>query len=70
MFDSQAFRSWPHILVGACCFALLFGVAVAMGEALFDGTIRLTRTVAGFGACAFLGYVGVALILRNEGGGG
>jgi hypothetical protein len=67
MFDSQAFRTWPHIFFGAFLFAILFGSAVAMGEALFDGSLRMTRAVVGLGAAAFIGYVGVAIIVRYEG---
>ena len=67
MFDTQAFRSWPQIVLGAILFAVLFGSAVAMGEALLDGAVRMTRTVLGLGTAAFLGYIGVAVIVRYEG---
>ena len=66
MFDSQAFQSWSHIIVGAFVFALLFAAAVAMGEALFEGSIRVSRAVVGLGGGAFLGYIGVAVIVRHE----
>ncbi|MEX0746760.1 MAG: ABC transporter permease [Rhodothermales bacterium] len=66
MFDSQAFRTWPLIVLGAISFAVLFGSAFAMGEALFDGSFQVTRTVVGLGAAAFVGYIGVALIVRYE----
>lgn len=67
MFDSQAFHSWPHILVGAGVFAALFGLMVAMGEALFDGYFRPSRVSLGIAAGAFIGYLGVALLIRYEG---
>ena len=70
MFDGQAFESWYHIVLGALCFAVLFGAAVAMGEALFDGSLRVTRSVVGLGGGAFLGYIGVAMLVRYEGAGG
>ena len=67
MFDSQAFHSWPHILIGAGIFAILFFVVVAMGEALFDGYLRPSRASLGLAAGAFIGYLGVALLVRHEG---
>lgn len=67
MFDGHAFQSWYHIFAGALLFALLFGMAASMGEALFDGTLRLTRSVVGIATGAFLGYLGVAYLIRREG---
>ena len=31
---------------------------------LFEGTLRITQSVVGFGVAAFVGYVGVAVLLR------
>ena len=67
MFDSQAFRSWPSILIGAGVFAGLFGLMVAMGEALFDGSLSPSSLSLGIAISAFVGYLGVALLLRYEG---
>lgn len=67
MFDSQAFHSWLHVLFGAGVFAVLFGLMVAMGEALFDGHFRPTRVTLGIAAGAFIGYIGVATLIRYEG---
>lgn len=66
MFDSQAFHSWSHILIGAGVFAILFGIMTAMGEALFDGQFRPSRASMGVAAGAFVGYLGVAILLRYE----
>lgn len=70
MFDGQVFQSWYHIVLGALCFAILFGATVAMGEALFDGSFGVSRAVVGLGGGAFVGYIGVALLVRHEGTGG
>lgn len=67
MFDSQAFHSWPYIILGAGVFAILFGLVVAMGEALFDGYFRPSRVSLVLAAGAFIGYLGVALLIRFEG---
>lgn len=65
MFDEQAFHSWPYVFAGAVLFALLFVVAGLMIELVFDGAFRVTRSVVGLGAGAFVGYVAVASILRR-----
>lgn len=67
MFDSHAFHSWPYVLIGAGLFAVMFGTMAAMGEALFDGYFRPTRVSLGLAAGAFVGYIGVAALLRWEG---
>ena len=66
MFGRQAFDSWLFVVFSAACFGLLFGVAALMGEALFDGNVRLTRAVVGLGIGAFLGYLGVAFLVRRD----
>lgn len=66
MFDSEAFHSWPHIILGASIFAVLFGLMTAMGEALFDGYFRPSRVSLGLAVGAFIGYLGVALLVRHQ----
>jgi hypothetical protein len=66
MFESHGFHSWLHVLVGACVFALMFGIMVASGEALFDGYLQPSRHSVGLSAGAFLGYIGVAVLVRRD----
>lgn len=67
MFGGRAFRTWTHVLAGACGIAVLFlGVMVMAEEVIGDGA-RVTRAGLMISAAAFLGYVGVAGIIRlNE----
>lgn len=64
MFDGRAFRSWPHILIGAVAFAGLFMTLVMMGELVFHGRFYVTRSAAGVGGGAFVGYVATAWLVR------
>ena len=66
MFDEQAFLTWPLILVGAALFAGMFMLLALMAELLLDGAFRMTPGVVGFGVAAFIGYVGTAVILRQD----
>ena len=66
MFGQQAFESWLFIVFSALCFGLLFGLAALMGEALFDGNVKLTRAVVGIGVGAFTGYICVAFLVRRD----
>jgi hypothetical protein len=66
MFDSRAFRSWPRIVGGGLGFGALFALVVLLADALFDGGFRFSRRVAAFGAGAFAGYVGIALLVRRH----
>ena len=68
MFESHGFHSWLHVFVGACVFALMFGFMVASGEALFDGHVQPSRHSVGLSAVAFLGYIGVAVLVRRDTG--
>lgn len=66
MFDARAFRTWTHVLAGACLLAVLFfGVMVMAEEVLGDGA-RVTRTGLIMSAAAFVGYLGVAWLIRVE----
>ena len=66
MFGNHAFQSWSVILVGGVVFAMLFMIVAMMTELLFDGAFRMTPGVAAFGLAAFVGYVGAAIVLRND----
>ena len=66
MFDSRAFRSWPHILLGGLGFGGLFALVLMLVDALFEGGLHLTRRAVVFGAGAFAGYVGMALLVRHR----
>ena len=66
MFGGRAFRTWTHVLAGACGIAVLFlGVIVMAEEVIGDGA-RVTRAGLMISAAAFLGYVGVAGIIRLD----
>lgn len=66
MFDGSAFRTWPHIIIGASVFAFLFAVMVTMGEALLIGQVKTSLVAYAMGAGAFCGYVSVAALVRRE----
>ena len=67
MFGGRAFRTWTHVLAGACGIAVLFlGVMIMAEEVIGDGGARVTRAGLMISAAAFLGYVGVAGIIRLD----
>lgn len=67
MFTSTAFSSWPAVILGASVFATLFGIATFMGDALLvESLTEPGRTSLGLAAGAFVGYVGVAYLIRRE----
>ena len=66
MFEKDAFESWPLVFTGAAVLAGLFVVVLLLGQYVSGGRVRLTGAVVGVGVAAFLGYVGVALLLRHE----
>lgn len=66
MFNERAFGTWPLVLTGAALFAALFTLVALMAEGLFEGTVRLNRSIVGFGLTAFAGYVFVAMLLRHD----
>ena len=66
MFDERAFRTWTHVLVGACSFSILFlGVMVMAEEVVGDGA-RVTRAGLTMSAAAFVGYISVAWLIRLD----
>ncbi len=66
MFDGRAFRTWTHVLVGACGLSILFlGIMVMAEEVIGDGA-RVTRVGLMMSAAAFVGYLGVAWLIRLE----
>jgi hypothetical protein len=66
MFSSELFRSWLFILISGACFAAFFGAIVLMSETLFFEASGLSSTVKGIAGLSFLGYVGVAWLIRTE----
>ena len=66
MFDGRAFRTWTHVVAGACTLAVLFfGIMVMAEEGIGDGA-RVTRAGLVMSAAAFLGYVGIAWFIRYD----
>lgn len=66
MFDGRAFRTWTHVLVGACSLSILFlGIMVMAEEVIGDGA-RVTRVGLMMSAAAFVGYLGVAWLIRLD----
>ena len=66
MFDGRAFRTWTRIVAGACVLAVLFfGIMVMAEEVIGDGA-RITRAALAMSAAAFVGYVGVSLLVRFD----
>jgi hypothetical protein len=66
MFDERAFRSWAHVLAGACLVSGLFlGIMLMAEEVVGDGA-RLTRAAITVALAAFGGYVGTAWIIRLD----
>lgn len=66
MFDGRAFRSWGHVLVGACLLSGLFFGLMLMTEEVVGGGARLSRAVVAVPLAAFIGYLGTAWIIRRE----
>lgn len=64
MFDNRAFRTWGHILLGACVFSTLFLVLMVLAEAVMGDGARLSRAAVTMSGAAFVGYVGTAWIVR------
>lgn len=66
MFNARAFASWGLVFLGACSFALLFATLIAAADLVLDGFVHMNWRIFGFGLGAFLGYVGVAYLVREE----
>jgi hypothetical protein len=66
MFDGRAFRSWGHVLAGACVLSGLFFGVMLMTEEVAGGGARLSRAVIAVTLAAFVGYLGTAWIIRRE----
>lgn len=52
----------------AACFAGLFALVAMMAELVVMGTFRMTPAGAALMAAAFVGYLGVAALLRRSSG--
>ncbi|MFO8098571.1 MAG: ABC transporter permease [Salinibacter sp.] len=66
MFNERAFRTWSHVLVGACGFAFLFLGLMVMAEGVLGDRPRLSRAALTLSVAAFVGYIGTAWIVRRE----
>ncbi|NBC01780.1 MAG: hypothetical protein GVY15_13090 [Bacteroidetes bacterium] len=66
MFGNRAFNSWPLVLTGAAVFSGFFMILLLMTDAVLEEPVGSLSSVLSFGAVAFIGYVGVAFILRQD----
>lgn len=66
MFNERAFRTWAHVLLGACVVSTLFLALMVMAEAVVGEGPRLSRAAVTVSAAAFVGYIGTAWIVRLE----
>lgn len=66
MFSNRAFESWPLVVIGALLFGSLFTLVAMMTDLVFHGAFRPSSSAVALGLSAFVGYVGVATILRRE----
>jgi hypothetical protein len=66
MFDDKAFRTWGHVLAGACVLSGLFLIIMLMTEEVTGGGARFSQAAVTVTAAAFLGYLGIAWIIRRE----
>ncbi|MFW5972468.1 MAG: hypothetical protein ACOCTG_00635 [Bacteroidota bacterium] len=66
MFGNEIFRTWPAVFLGASCFSLLFGMIVALSDSLFFEAEGITSAAIGITILSFVGYLGIAIQIRNE----
>ncbi len=66
MFSGRAFRTWTHVVAGACGIAALFLGVMVMAEEVIGDRARVTRAALVMSAAAFLGYIGVAWLIRRD----
>jgi hypothetical protein len=66
MFGGRAFRTWTHVLAGACGIAVLFLGVMVMAEVVIGEGARVTRAGLVMSAAAFLGYLGVSWLIRRD----
>lgn len=66
MFGNQLFKNWLIVVVSACCFSGLFALVLYMSETLFFGWDESSSAVAGIAILSFVGYLGVAALIRSE----
>lgn len=66
MFGNELFRTWPSILLGAGCFGALYGMVLLMSDRLMFGFEGVSAAAVGIALLSFIGYVGVALLIRDE----
>ena len=66
MFGGRAFRTWTHVLAGACGIAVLFLGVMVMAEVVIGEGARVTRAGLVMSAAAFLGCLGVSWLIRRD----
>jgi|GEM_PF-1063130 len=66
MFGNRAFESWPLVIAGGAIFSGLFMLVLIMADLVLEEPVGSTVEVVSFGAVAFIGYIGVAFILRQD----
>lgn len=65
MFESNLFHSWIPVLVGGVIFAIVFGFLAMLSDVVLGGEMQINKKALSLGALAFVGYLGVAAILRT-----
>ncbi|MCS3639814.1 ABC transporter permease [Salinibacter ruber] len=66
MFRGRAFRTWTRVVAGACGIAVLFLSVMVMAEEVIGEGARVTRAGLTMSAAAFLGYIGIAWLIRRD----
>ncbi len=66
MFGTKIFETWPAVLTGAGCFGALYGLVVLMSDKLMFDMEGVSWEAAGITMLAFVGYIGVALLIRQK----
>lgn len=66
MFESNLFHSWFLVLLGGMLFAGLFGFVAMLSDLVLGGELQVNQKALSMGALAFVGYVGVAALLKSD----
>ncbi len=65
MFESDSFHSWLQALLGGIIFAVVFGFLAMLSDVVLGEEMQVNQKALALGALAFVGYIGVAAILRT-----
>jgi len=66
VFDGRAFRTWKHVVFGACVLSTLFLCVMVLAEAVVGDGPRLSPAALTMSAATFAGYVAVAWMVRPD----